>query len=89
MTHKPIYDEYDAFVTNDQSALYVRRAPKRVRNRKPTLANVIRQAQRAGLDVTGATMTRDGVSLDFGKRDATVDMNDCTIATAEELLRLI
>jgi|tagenome__1003787_1003787.scaffolds.fasta_scaffold19716660_2 hypothetical protein len=87
---KPIYDEYDPWATYDPSPLFVRRTPKRVRNRKPTLASLIRQAHKAGIDVTGATVTKDGgVSLDFGKRGETVDMNDCTIATAEELLRLI
>jgi hypothetical protein len=89
MNSKPIYDEYDPWATNDPSPLYVRRTPKRVRNRKPTLASVIRQARKAGIDVTGATVTKDGVSLDLGKRGETIDMNDCTIATAEELLRLI
>jgi hypothetical protein len=71
MTHKPIYDEYDPWATYDPSPLYVRRTPKRIRNRKPTLASVIRQARKAGIDVTGATMTKDGVSLEFGKRAVT------------------
>jgi hypothetical protein len=50
---------------------FMRRTPKRVRNRKPTLANVIRQARKAGIDVIGATMTKDGVSLEFRKRAVT------------------
>jgi hypothetical protein len=90
MTYKkPIYDEYDPWATYDPSPLVVRRTPKGVRNRKPTLASVVGQARKAGMDVTHATVTKDGVSLDFGKRGETIDMNDCTIATAEELLRLI
>jgi hypothetical protein len=62
-----IYDEYDPWAAYDPSPLIVRRAPKRVRNRKLTLARVIRQARKAGIDVTGATLTKDGVSLEFGK----------------------
>lgn len=64
---KPIYDEYDPWANYDPSSLMVRRTSKRVRNRKPTLASAIRQAHRAGIDVTGATITNDGVSLEFGK----------------------
>jgi hypothetical protein len=71
MTHKkPIYDEYDPWATYDPSPLIVRRTPKRVRNRT-TLARVIGQARKAGIDVTGASVTKDGVSLDFGKRAIT------------------
>jgi hypothetical protein len=62
-----IYDEYDPWATYDPSPLMVRRTPKRIRNRKPTFASVIRQARKAGIDVTGATVTTDGVSLEFGK----------------------
>jgi hypothetical protein len=70
MSHKkPIYDEFDPWVTYDPSPPFVRRTPKRVRNRKPTLASVIKEARKAGIDVTGATVTKDGVSLEFGKRD--------------------
>ena len=72
MNHKkPIYDEYDPWATFDPSPLVVRRTPKRVRNRKPTLASVIGQARRAGANVTGATVTKDGVSLEFGKHTVT------------------
>jgi len=71
MTQKPIYDEYDPWATYDPSPLIVRRPPKRVRNRKPTLARVIGQARKAGIDVTGATVTKDGVSLEFGRRAIT------------------
>jgi hypothetical protein len=67
----PIYDEYDPWATYDPSPLVVRRTPKRVRNRKPTLARVIGQARKAGINVTGATVTKDGVSLEFGKRAVT------------------
>jgi hypothetical protein len=68
---KPIYDEYDPWATFDPSQRFVRRTPKRVRNRRPTLASVIRQARRAGANVTGATVTKDGVSLEFGKSAVT------------------
>jgi hypothetical protein len=52
MTHKkPVYDEYDPWATYDPSPLMVRRTPKRVRNRKPTLASVARQAAKAGIEV--------------------------------------
>lgn len=52
MTHKkPIYDEYDPWATYDPSPLMVRRTPKRIRNRKPALASVIRQARKAGVEV--------------------------------------
>ena len=72
MTHKkPIYDEYDPWATYDPSPPIVRRTPKRVRNHKLTLARVIGQARKAGIDVTGATVTKDGVSLEFGKRAIT------------------
>jgi hypothetical protein len=63
-----IYDEYDPWTDyNPLSGPVVRRTPKRVRNRKPTLASVIKQARKAGIDVTGVTVTTDGVSLEFGK----------------------
>src|SRR5437660_533201 len=67
----PIYDEYDPWAIFDPSPLFVRRTPKRLRNRKPTLASAVRQAVKAGFDVTGATITKDGVSLHFGKRAVT------------------
>ena len=35
------------------------------------LASVIGQARRAGANVTGATVTKDGVSLEFGKHTVT------------------
>jgi hypothetical protein len=68
---KPIYDEYDPWTTYDPSPTVVRRTPNRVRNRKPTLASAIRQARKAGIEVTGATVTKDGVSLEFGNRAIT------------------
>jgi hypothetical protein len=48
---KPIYDEYDPWATYDPSPLMVRRTPKRVRNRKPTLTSVIKQVAKAGIEV--------------------------------------
>jgi hypothetical protein len=52
MTYKtPIYDEYDPWANYDPSPLFVRRTPKRVRNCKPTLASVARQAAKAGIEV--------------------------------------
>jgi hypothetical protein len=50
MNSKPIYDEYDPWATFEPSPL-VRRNPKRVRNRKPTLASVAKQAAKAGIHV--------------------------------------
>jgi len=35
--------------------------------RKPTLASARKQAEKAGLNVIGATMTVDGVKLEFGQ----------------------
>ena len=61
MNHKkPIYDEYDPWATYDPSPLFVRRTPKRVRNRKPTLASVAKQAAKAGIDVARYEVDADG-----------------------------
>ena len=46
-----IYDEYDPWATYDPSPLIMRRTPKHVRNRKPTLASVAKQAAKAGIEV--------------------------------------
>jgi hypothetical protein len=54
--------------------LRVRLAAKSVnrRQRKPTLANALKQAKKAGLEPSGATVTADGnVSLTFGAGDGT------------------
>ena len=56
----PIYDEYDPWVTYDPSPLYVRRTPKRVRSRKPTLASVAKQAAKAGIEVARYEVDANG-----------------------------
>lgn len=67
---KPIYDEYDPWATYDPSPLVVRRTPKRVRNRKPTLASVARQAAKAGIEVARYEVDANGkISLITGKSD--------------------
>jgi hypothetical protein len=44
MTHKkPIYDEYDPWAIYDPSPLFVRRTPKRVRNRTSFAARATRK----------------------------------------------
>ncbi len=45
------------------------RKPKPKRTRKPSLIRALKQANRAGVAVSGATI--DGVSLEFGKRTNT------------------
>jgi hypothetical protein len=62
MNHKKaIYDEYDPWATyNPDDAVMVRRTPKRVRNRKPTLASVIGQARKAGIEVARYEVDANG-----------------------------
>ena len=71
MNHKnPIYDEYDPWVTYDPSPLYVRRTPKRIRNRKPTLASVAKQAAKAGIEVARYEVDATGkIIIITGKSD--------------------
>ena len=40
--------------------------PRSRRPRRPTLATVLKQAERAGFKPAGATVTADGVTLTFG-----------------------
>ena len=44
-----------------------RKRPKK-RTRHPTLASAITQARKAGVAVTGATVTAGGVALEFGSK---------------------
>jgi hypothetical protein len=61
MTKKPIYDEYDPWANYDPSPLLVvRRTPKRIRNRKPTLASVAKQAAKAGIEVARYEVDANG-----------------------------
>jgi hypothetical protein len=55
-----IYDEYDPWATFDPSPQFVRRTPKRVRNRKPTLASVAKQAAKAGIEVARYEVNANG-----------------------------
>jgi Na+-transporting NADH:ubiquinone oxidoreductase subunit NqrC len=41
--------------------------PKRRRQRKVTLSRALREAQKAGVSVSGATLTAEGVTLTFGQ----------------------
>jgi len=49
--------------------------PKAKRKRKPTLTAAIAQARKAGLVPTGATVTAEGVSLEFGNASPTNDLD--------------
>jgi hypothetical protein len=73
MTYKkPAYDEYDPWATYDPSPLMVRRNPKRVRNRKPTLASVAKQAAKAGIEVARYEVDANGkIIVITGKSDMT------------------
>jgi hypothetical protein len=78
MTHKkPIYDEYDPLATYDPSPLIVRRTPKRVRNRKPTLASVAKQAAKAGIKVVRYEVDANGKIIVITGSVAP-DMTNCT-----------
>jgi hypothetical protein len=58
---KPVYDEYDPWATyNPDGPVVVRRTPKRNRIRKPTLANVAKQAVKAGIDAARYEVGVDG-----------------------------
>jgi len=43
---------------------------RRRKKRKPNLASALKQASKAGVAVAGATITADGVTLEFGQPDA-------------------
>jgi hypothetical protein len=84
MTHnKPIYDEYDPWATYDPSPLIVRRTPKRVRNRKPTLASVAKQAAKAGIKVARYEVDANGKIIVITGSVAT-DMTNGTDVNIEE-----
>ena len=48
----------------------VKTRKRRQRIRKPTLASALKQARQAGMLPTGATVTADGVALEFGNANA-------------------
>jgi hypothetical protein len=77
MTNKlPIYDEYDPLASDDPSPLVVRRTPKRVRNRKPTLASVAKQAAKAGIEVARYEIDAHGkIVVIVGAPDMTSSTN--------------
>jgi hypothetical protein len=56
----PIYDEFDPWATYNPSPLIVRRTTKRVRNRKPTLASVAKQAAKGGIAVARYEVDANG-----------------------------
>lgn len=64
MSRKPQYAEFDWADCTPRASRMVRVNPKR--KRRPTLASARKQAEKAGLNVTGALVTADGVKLEFG-----------------------
>jgi hypothetical protein len=50
--------------------------PVRRRQRKPTLANALKQAAKAGVPVKSAVVGAEGVTLQFGKSEQATDLND-------------
>lgn len=58
------------------------------RRKPPNFISMVKRAQKAGLEVTGVTMTADGVSLKLGKRPA-ADLDGEHIETPDELRALI
>jgi hypothetical protein len=78
-----IYDEYDPWATYDPSPIYVRRTPKRVRNRKPTLASVAKQAAKAGIKVARYEVDANGKIIVITGSVAT-DMTNGTDVNIEE-----
>jgi len=85
MNHKkPIYDEYDPWATCDPSPLIVRRTPKRVRNRKPTLASVAKQAAKAGIEVARYEVDANGKIIVITGQSIAPEMTSGTDANIEE-----
>ncbi len=67
-----IYDEYDPWATYDPSPPMTRRTPRRLRNRKPTLASVARQAVKAGIEVARYEVDANGkIIVITGKSEMT------------------
>jgi hypothetical protein len=81
---KPIYDEYDPWVDYDPSPQYVRRIPKRVRNRKPTLTSVAKQAAKAGLVVASYEVAANGKIIVITGKAMAPEMTNGTDADIEE-----
>jgi hypothetical protein len=75
---QPIYDEIDAFVNCDPPSLYVRRTPKRVRDHKPTLASVAKQAAKAGIEVARYEVEANGKIIIVTGRSVAPDMTNST-----------
>ena len=72
----PIYDEYDPWATYDPSPLFLRRTPKRTRNRKPTLASVAKQAAKAGIEVARYEVDADGKIIVVTGKSVTLEMTN-------------
>jgi hypothetical protein len=89
MSRKPTYAEYDPWATYDPREEYVRVNPKR--ERKPTLASAMKEAEKAGVSVAGAVVKPDGsIELRFGdSQDKAAQPNGHDIESADELRRLI
>jgi hypothetical protein len=81
---KPIYDEYDPWVTYDPSPLFVRRIPKRVRNRKPTLASVAKEAAKAGVVVARYEVDANGKIIVITGKPVAPDITNGTDVNIEE-----
>ena len=75
---KPIYDEYDPWATYDLSQRFVRRTPKRVRNHRPTLASVAKQAAKAGIEVARYEVDANGKIIVITGKSVAPDMTNST-----------
>jgi hypothetical protein len=85
MTYKtPIYDEYDPWANYDPSPLVMRRTPKRVRSRKPTLASVAKQAAKAGIEVARYEVDANGKIIVITCQSVAPEMTNGTDANVEE-----
>jgi hypothetical protein len=87
-----IYDEYDPWATYDPSPVFVRRTPKRIRNRKPTLASVAKQAAKVGIDVARYEVDPNGKIIIITGKSVAAEMTgtDANIGeTSADLRRLL
>jgi hypothetical protein len=74
----------DPWATFDPSPLMVRRTPKRVRNCKPTLASVAKQAAKAGIQVARYEVDAHGKIIVITGTSAASVMTSGTDANIEE-----
>jgi hypothetical protein len=88
----PIYDEFDHWANYNPSPEYVRRTPKRVRNRKPTLASVVKQATKAGIEVARYEVDAHGKIIVVVRKSDAPEISSGTDANSEtsaDLRRLL